>query len=88
MTTQRFGERQVTGTEYDDGKSRQFVQDPTDARQLLAQTLASRDGWREIRPAHWATAGALVRELKDAGHLRTAGERRMARERRAAAVTR
>jgi len=76
MTAQRHGERRVTGTEYDDGKSRPFVAGTTDPRQLLAQTLAQRDGWVEIRPAHWATAGALVRELKAGGHLRTARERR------------
>lgn len=78
MTAQRHGERRVTGTEYDDGKSRPFVAGATDARQLLAQTIAKRDGWAEIRPAHWATAGVLVRTLKTAGCMRTAAERRAA----------
>lgn len=54
---------------YDDGRSRPFQPDSNNARQVIAQTLAARDGWAEIRPGHWAAAGALVKELRGRGLL-------------------
>ncbi len=74
MSAQRHGERRVTGTEYDDGKSRPFRANT--ARELVAQVIASWDGWIEVRPVHWAQAGAIVQDLKAAGWLRTTAERR------------
>lgn len=47
-----------------DTASLQFVPDTDDPRQVIAEVIATRDGWAEIRPAHWATAGAIVRALK------------------------
>lgn len=54
---------------YDDGDSRPFNPDSTDPRQITAQVIARRDGWAEIRPGHWAAAGAIVKALKEAGQL-------------------
>ena len=48
-----------------DGSSRPFG--GTTARDVIARTLAERDGWAEIRPTHWAHAGALVKALRAAG---------------------
>jgi hypothetical protein len=62
----------------DDGASRPFQPDSTDARQVVAEVIARRDGWAEIRPGHWADAGVLVKELKAHGMLRTARERKAA----------
>ncbi len=59
----------VTGTHGNyrcttDTASLQLVPDTDDPRQVIAELLATRDGWAEIRPTHWATAGAIVRALK------------------------
>lgn len=52
-----------------DGASRPFDDTSTDPRMIAAQVLARRDGWAEIRPGHWAEAGAIVKALKAAGQL-------------------
>lgn len=52
-----------------DGDSRPFDDASTDPRMIVARLLARRDGWAEIRPTHWATAGAVVKALKEAGRL-------------------
>lgn len=62
----------------DDGASRPFLPDSVDVRQVIAETVAIRNGWAEIRPGHWADAGALVKALKARGMLRTARERKAA----------
>lgn len=54
---------------FDDDSSRTIDDESTDPRMVIARTLARRDGWAEIRPTHWATAGALVRKLR-AAHRR------------------
>ena len=54
---------------YDDGQSRKFDDASTNPRQIVAQTLAKRAGWAEIRPEHWAEAGAIVKALRTAGRL-------------------
>lgn len=53
----------------DDGESRPFQPDSTDPRVITATVIARRSGWAEIRPGHWAEAGAIVKALKDAGQL-------------------
>lgn len=53
------------GRRLDDGKSRPFGGPAV--RDLLAQVLAEWDGWAEIRPTHWATAGAQVKVLRAEG---------------------
>lgn len=53
----------------DDGVSRPFDPASTDPRMIVAIALGKRDGWTEIRPAHWADAGAVVKELKAKGQL-------------------
>lgn len=59
----------------DDGDSRPFpTADTLDPREIVAQVLAVRDGWAEIRPNHWATAGAVVKALKAAGRIATVAE--------------
>lgn len=45
-----------------DGHSRPFG--GATAREVLAETLARRNGWGEIRPTHWADAGAMLTELR------------------------
>ena len=52
-----------------DGKSRPIDDGSTDPRMVIARHLAREDGWAEIRPPHWATAGRLVKDLKAAGQL-------------------
>ena len=52
-----------------DGRSRTIDDTSTDPRMVAARTLARRDGWAEIRPTHWAMAGAIVKALKEAGQL-------------------
>lgn len=55
----------------DDGRSRPFAPDTTrSARQIVARVLAERDGWAEIRPGHWAEAGAIVAALRARDLLR------------------
>ena len=60
---------QVTGAwgaqRCDDGDSRPFG--GTTARDVIAETLARRDGWAEVRPSHWRAAGATVKALRAAG---------------------
>ncbi len=53
----------------DDGASRVFG--GTDARSVVAETLARRGGWAEIRPGNWRHAGAVAAALRDAGLLLT-----------------
>jgi hypothetical protein len=57
-------------------ESRPFQSNPTDPRQVIAQVLAERSGFTEIRRGHWADSGALVKALKAEGMLRTARERK------------
>lgn len=61
-----------------DTDSRQFVPDTDDPRQVIAEIIATRDGWAEIRPAHWATAGAILRALKARDMVKAKRERRPA----------
>lgn len=49
----------------DDAQSRPFG--GATARDIIAESLASFDGWGEIRPTHWAAAGRAVRDLRAAG---------------------
>lgn len=58
----------------DDGCSRQFGGGTP--RDIVAEALARRSGWAEIRPTHWASAPHVVKALKDAGWLRTPRERK------------
>lgn len=63
----------------DDGRSRPFLPDSADPRQVIAQTLAGRHGWAEIRPGHWAEAAAVVKALREQRLLvdrRTAARRK------------
>ncbi len=59
---------------FDDGRSRQF-EDGTTARHVAAKALAQADGWAEIRPTHWSEAGAVVKALRESGHLPRNGRR-------------
>lgn len=52
-----------------DGASRQFEPSSTDPRHVVAMALAEREGWAEIRPMHWATAGVIVKALRTRGLL-------------------
>jgi hypothetical protein len=63
----------------DDGQSRAFQPDSDDVRQIVAEVIARRDGWAEIRSGHWADAGVVVKELKARGMIRTVRERKAAR---------
>ncbi len=47
-----------------DTASRPFGSATDDPRQVIAEVVAAREGWAEIRPGHWATAGAIVKALK------------------------
>lgn len=53
------------GRTCDDGRSRPFV--GRTSRDVIAEALARRDGWAEIRPGQWALAGRIVRDLRAAG---------------------
>jgi hypothetical protein len=69
MTTQpssvgEWGSRTIA-----DGSSRDIDDATTDPRMVIARYLARADGWAEIRPGHWAKAGAIVKALKAAGQL-------------------
>lgn len=52
-----------------DGRSRAIDGTTTEPRMVIARYLAHADGWAEIRPGHWAEAGAIVKALKAAGQL-------------------
>lgn len=54
------------GRTHDDGRSRPFGGGT--ARDVIAETLARRGGWAEIRPTHWADAGAAVKALRADGY--------------------
>ncbi len=71
--TGKWGEQRC-----DDGESRSFG--GTDARSVIAETLARREGWAEIRPGHWRHAGAVAAALRDAGLLLTPSVRLTARQ--------
>lgn len=60
-------EREFGTYTYNDGQSRRFDDASTNPRMVIAQTLAKRAGWAEIRPDHRAEAGAIVKALKEAG---------------------
>ncbi len=62
----------------DAASSRPFVDSTDDPRQVVAEVIARRDGWVEIRPKHWADAGAIVKALKDRGMIRSKRERNAA----------
>lgn len=63
----------------DDGHSRPL--DPAgDLRTVIATSLARREGWAEIRPAHWRTAGRVAKAITAAGWARTSTERQTARK--------
>lgn len=55
--------------------SRQFDPDTDDPRMVIAEVIAKRDGWAEIRPGHWATAGAIVKALKGRDMVKPKRER-------------
>lgn len=59
----------------DDGESIPFNPASDDPRHIAAIELARRDGWAEIRPGHWATAGGVVRALKQRDMIRPKRER-------------
>ena len=52
-----FGGYHVT-----DGTSRPFSDES--ARHVVARAIAEDDGWVEIRPAHWRTAGRVLAALR------------------------
>ena len=57
----------------DDGQSRPFGGGT--ARDVVAEVVARRDGWVEIRPGHWAEAGAVIEALRTAGFPTRKGDR-------------
>ncbi len=45
------------------------------ARDVIAETLARRDGFEEIHLAHWAQAGGIIDALRGAGFPTRKGDR-------------
>ncbi len=52
-----------------DDRGRPFQPDSSRPQQVIAQTLAERDGWAQITPRHWRDAAAVVKALRERGLL-------------------